>query len=331
MATTIRTAAVVIIGGGVTGASTAFHLTQRGIRDVVLVDKGSLASGGTGKSSACVRQHYSTAETCRMILYSLDFFQHFGERVGGESCGFRHTGYLLGVDDRMRAPMEASVALQRSVVETAEGNLLAGVALLAVGVAWVLAIAWVWHRLLARMLVTPDTSPRPARERHARGFTAGWWGPRSVLARKELRFYVRDPRLRLVWTGTVIFVGLAVAGLVVGSEAFASFRQAEWLPLLAPALVLFVGLPIALNQFGWERNAASYLFVLPASPRQLLVGKNMATVCGVSPMCEAVGMPASTSAFRMCAWLLPPCGLTASLPASCMKRVALASARSGVL
>ncbi len=106
---------MVIIGGGVTGASTAFHLTQRGVRNVVVVDKSSLASGGTGKSSACVRQHYSTAETCRMIRYSLDFFQHFAERVGGASCGFRHTGYLLGVDEKMRAPMEASVALQRSI------------------------------------------------------------------------------------------------------------------------------------------------------------------------------------------------------------------------
>ncbi len=112
---TTRSADVVIIGGGVTGTSTAFHLTRRGVRDVVVVDKGAIASGGTGKSSACVRQHYSTAETCRMILYSLDFFQHFAERVDGQSCGFRHTGYLLGVDDKMRAPMEASVALQRSV------------------------------------------------------------------------------------------------------------------------------------------------------------------------------------------------------------------------
>jgi len=110
-----RTADVVIIGGGVTGTSTAFHLTRRGVRDVVLVDKGTLASGGTGKSSACGRQHYSTAETCRMIRYSLEFFQHFAERVDGASCGFRHTGYLLGVDDNMRTPMEASVALQRSV------------------------------------------------------------------------------------------------------------------------------------------------------------------------------------------------------------------------
>ena len=113
--TTARTAAVVIIGGGVTGASTAFHLTRRGIRDVIVVDKGAIASGGTGKSSACVRQHYSTAETCRMIRYSLDFFQRFAEHTDGGSCGFRHTGYLLGVDARMRTPMEASVALQRSV------------------------------------------------------------------------------------------------------------------------------------------------------------------------------------------------------------------------
>jgi glycine/D-amino acid oxidase-like deaminating enzyme len=109
------TADVVVIGGGVTGTSTAFHLARRGIRDVIVVDRSFVASGATGRSSACVRQHYSTAETCRMILFSLDFFQHFAERTGGESCGFRTTGYLLGVDERMRPPMEASVALQRSI------------------------------------------------------------------------------------------------------------------------------------------------------------------------------------------------------------------------
>ena len=109
------TADVVIIGGGVTGTSIAFHLAIRGVRDVIVVDKSVIAAGGTGRSSACVRQHYSTAETCRMILYSLDCFQRFPELTDGGSCGFRHTGYLLGVDDRMRKPMEASVALQRSV------------------------------------------------------------------------------------------------------------------------------------------------------------------------------------------------------------------------
>jgi glycine/D-amino acid oxidase-like deaminating enzyme len=113
------TADVVIIGGGVTGTSTAFHLTRRGVRDVIVVDKSFVASGGTGKSSACVRQHYSTPETCRMIRFALDCFQRFEELTGGQSCGFRRTGYLLGVDEKMRKPMEASVALQRSIgIET---------------------------------------------------------------------------------------------------------------------------------------------------------------------------------------------------------------------
>ena len=137
--------------------------------------------------------------------------------------------------------------------------------------------------LLNWMLVTPDHSPRPDRARHRRGMAErGLWGPRWILARKELKFYIRDPRQRLVWTGTVIFVGLAVAVLVVGTESMAQFRNSTWLPLLAPAMVLFVGLPIALNQFGWERNAASYLFVLPIKPRHLLHGKNMAIVLGLA-------------------------------------------------
>jgi hypothetical protein len=101
------------------------------------------------------------------------------------------------------------------------------------------------------------------------------------LARKELRFFVRDPRQRLVWTGTVIFVGLAVAVLVVGTESMEAFRRSDWLPLLAPAMVLFVGLPIALNQFGWERNAASYIFAMPIKPRSLLLGKNLAIGAGL--------------------------------------------------
>ncbi len=44
------TADVVIIGGGATGTSIAFHLAARGVRDVIVVDKGFVASGATGKS-----------------------------------------------------------------------------------------------------------------------------------------------------------------------------------------------------------------------------------------------------------------------------------------
>ena len=110
-----QSADVVVIGGGVTGASTAYHLARRGVRNVILLEKDLLASGPTGRSSACVRQHYSTPETCRMVLQALRFFENFAEHTGGRTAGFVRTGYLLGVDDRLRKPMEASVAMQRSV------------------------------------------------------------------------------------------------------------------------------------------------------------------------------------------------------------------------
>jgi len=112
---TLRPADVVVIGGGVTGCSIAYHLVQRGLRNVVVVEKSFLASGATGRSSACIRQHYSIPETCRMVLRSLRFFETFEERTGGRSPSFVRVGYLLGVDDRLRKEMEGAVALQQSV------------------------------------------------------------------------------------------------------------------------------------------------------------------------------------------------------------------------
>ncbi len=111
----VPTADVVVIGGGVTGCSIAYHLVQGGVRNVIVLEKNFLASGATGKSSACIRQHYSTPETCRMVLQSLRFFETFEERTGGRTASFVRVGYLLGVDDRLRTPMEASVTLQQSV------------------------------------------------------------------------------------------------------------------------------------------------------------------------------------------------------------------------
>ena len=82
----VQTADVVVIGGGVTGCSIAYHLVQRGVRRVVVLEKSFLASGATGKSSACIRQHYSTPETCRMVRESLRFFETFEERTAGRTA-----------------------------------------------------------------------------------------------------------------------------------------------------------------------------------------------------------------------------------------------------
>ena len=110
-----QAAGVVVVGGGVMGASIAYHLAGRGARDVVVVEKRFVAAGATGKSSACVRQHYSTPETCRMALDSLRFFERSAEHLGGRETGFVRTGCLLVADARLQKEMAATVDLQHAV------------------------------------------------------------------------------------------------------------------------------------------------------------------------------------------------------------------------
>lgn len=109
-----ETADVVIIGGGVIGASIAFNLAKRGIREVIIVEKNFIASGATGKSSACIRQHYSTECTSRMVLRSLRVFENFADVVGG-SAGFIKAGFLMGVPEKDRAVLEKTIVMQRRV------------------------------------------------------------------------------------------------------------------------------------------------------------------------------------------------------------------------
>ncbi len=204
------------------------------------------------------------------------------------------------------------VAAQRAIVEAAQGDVLPALSYLVLATAWLAVLALAWRRLLGWLLTTPAEGSRPAARARRSGFTAGLWGVVPTLARKELRFYVRDPRQRLVWTGTVIFVGLAVAGTIMGTTGLFDVRDNEWAPLMAPVLVLFVGLPIALNLFGWERNAASYLFVLPAKPRQMLVGKNLAvaTALLLETMLLAILLSAFTG-FWSWTWLVLPLTVSA--------------------
>jgi sarcosine oxidase, subunit beta len=115
----IRTADAVIIGGGVTGASIAFHLAGLGVRRVLILERSSLGSGGTGYSVGIVRQLYPTRETSEMVLRSLAVFERFGEAVGGEA-GFVRTGALIGVSPAMRPTLERTLALQKDVGIQAE-------------------------------------------------------------------------------------------------------------------------------------------------------------------------------------------------------------------
>ena len=71
-----HSAAVVVIGGGVNGLSTAFQLAKRGLRDVVVLERRQLGSGATGKSGALVRCHYANVPEAQLTHESLRIFRN---------------------------------------------------------------------------------------------------------------------------------------------------------------------------------------------------------------------------------------------------------------
>jgi glycine cleavage system aminomethyltransferase T/glycine/D-amino acid oxidase-like deaminating enzyme len=80
-------ARVVIVGGGVGGASIAYHLAQLGERDVVLVDRAELTSGSTFHSAGLVGQLRGSVSLTRMMMDSVALYRRLGEACGWVECG----------------------------------------------------------------------------------------------------------------------------------------------------------------------------------------------------------------------------------------------------
>ncbi len=110
----MESADAVVVGGGVNGLSVAFQLAARGAGRVVLVERRHFGAGATGKSGALVRTHYTNEPESRLAYESLQVFAHWAEVVGGD-CGFRPVGLLVLVPRRMRAHLEANVAMHRAI------------------------------------------------------------------------------------------------------------------------------------------------------------------------------------------------------------------------
>jgi sarcosine oxidase subunit beta len=116
----MSTADVVIVGGGIEGAATAWGLSQRGVTDVVVVERNTVASGMTGKSSGIVRCHYGVASLAAMAALGLEVFEK-AEEIFGADIGFRQTGYVVGVGEPNVESLRKSLAAQRAVgVQTEE-------------------------------------------------------------------------------------------------------------------------------------------------------------------------------------------------------------------
>lgn len=105
---------VVVIGGGVMGTSIAFHLARRRAGRVILLEKNTVCSGTSAKSSAIVRTHYTTPTTAAMALMASRIFEHWAAEVGGES-GFVKTGMLVIGPADARDTVERTLAMNRSL------------------------------------------------------------------------------------------------------------------------------------------------------------------------------------------------------------------------
>jgi sarcosine oxidase subunit beta len=110
-----RTADIVVVGGGVHGASLAYHLACQRAGRVVLVERKFLASGPTGRSSALVRRFYAMDFLTRTANASADVFQRWAERVGGGDPGFRQVGHLWLVGPDAAPHLRANVLRARGL------------------------------------------------------------------------------------------------------------------------------------------------------------------------------------------------------------------------
>lgn len=104
-----------IVGGGVIGASVAYHLAARGERDVVVLDRAARpGEGSTGRATGGFRAQFASAVDVRLSLLARRKLQRFAEETGGD-CGFVPAGYLWVAqhDDELAALREA-LAVQRA-------------------------------------------------------------------------------------------------------------------------------------------------------------------------------------------------------------------------
>ncbi|OLC30097.1 MAG: hypothetical protein AUH81_20805 [Candidatus Rokubacteria bacterium 13_1_40CM_4_69_5] len=110
----MATADVVVIGGGATGASTAFHLATVGVPRVVLLERHHLGAGATGKSGSLVRMHYTNEVESRLAFESLKIFRDFQAIVGGD-CGFEPAGFIQIVGTGYERALAHNVDTQRRI------------------------------------------------------------------------------------------------------------------------------------------------------------------------------------------------------------------------
>ncbi|MBA3633149.1 MAG: FAD-binding oxidoreductase [Acidobacteria bacterium] len=107
----MKNAEIIIIGGGVVGASIAYHLTEKDVKDVLILERETRqGEGSTGKATGGIRTQFETEINIKMSLYSIDFFKNWGF-----DCGYEPRGYLFfTTDEKQFDYLKRNVERQKS-------------------------------------------------------------------------------------------------------------------------------------------------------------------------------------------------------------------------
>jgi len=107
------TADIVIIGGGVMGASAAYHLATRGLKNIVLLEKEEFfGTGATGRCAGGVRYQFATEINIKLSLESLPMIERFKDEIG-QDINYRQCGYLFALtNEKDIAAFKHNVELQ---------------------------------------------------------------------------------------------------------------------------------------------------------------------------------------------------------------------------
>src|SRR3989442_7380955 len=106
-------ARAVIIGSGIAGSSIAYHLTERGWRDIVVLEQGPLISGTTSHAPGLVGQLRSSVSLTKMLVYSVELYKHLS--VNG-TPGYSEVGSLRLASSKERMEeLKRQVGFSRSV------------------------------------------------------------------------------------------------------------------------------------------------------------------------------------------------------------------------
>ena len=72
---------IVIIGGGVHGLATAYYLAKRGVKNIAVLEKSYIGSGGSGRNTTIIRANYRTPEGVAFYRESLRLYEHLGQEL----------------------------------------------------------------------------------------------------------------------------------------------------------------------------------------------------------------------------------------------------------